>query len=164
MFGMEPMYGGNISHSCSLGSFRQQYRLERLLFSKSTWNDGDRNNDQSFHSKETKVLGTKTYQGIGVETLAPEPCTVQMKGNLGHCISRIVVIHNNIRDIFVHEDHVHLPPLPGGDGVVKVVNSSDHFFDNDNFWNGSLTWFDHPSASTGRSAINRPTDMVTTNL
>jgi hypothetical protein len=96
-------------------------------------------------NKETAQLKESARDG-NEPFIPPESSTAQTKSSrLRQCISRVVVMHNNIRDIFVHADHAHANPRANQDGEVKFVNSSEHFFDNDSFWNGSLTWFDHAS-------------------
>lgn len=97
-------------------------------------------------NKPSDKLKESNSKSNGGSSIPSQNLTAQKKSTLRPYISRVVVMHNNIRDIFVHEDHAHHSNLSSyQDGVVKVVNSSDHFFDNDNFWNGSLTWFDHAS-------------------
>jgi len=85
-------------------------------------------------------------------TTSTTTVTTPTQNRFRQCIiSRVVVMHNNIRDIFVHADSAYVNPClnQDNDHSVKVVQSSDHhFFDNDSFWNGSLTWFDH-SSTTG---------------
>jgi hypothetical protein len=68
-------------------------------------------------------------------------------GNGRHCISRVVVLHNDKLETFFNS------PVPEASETVAANNSnnnlvdssaeeeSSNFFDNDSFWSGSLTWY-----------------------
>jgi len=94
--------------------FRQEYRLERKLCA-----DYDVGADR-----------------LPVENEQPLKLLSFSSSNKGsrHCISRVVVLHNDKFETFFHPDAIGVSP-------PKDAPASDDFFDNDSFWSGSITWY-----------------------
>ena len=55
-----------------------------------------------------------------------------------HRISRVVVMHQDSLETFVDKD-LAISTSKVADDTCKAA--SDDFFDNDNFWSGSITWY-----------------------
>jgi hypothetical protein len=98
--------------------FRDEYRSERRLL-----------NDIS---NITGALGCDVDDDIH-DSRSPQPVPPSR-----HAISRVVVVHNNKTEVFLN--HNDAGCRLKGDMADSGLSSND-FFDNDLFWNGSITWY-----------------------
>jgi len=96
--------------------FRQEYRLERRLL--------------------TELLIDPEASPADPEELS-NLLTKDQSNNTRHCISRVVVLHNDKLETFFNNQES-LPLLPSS---KSEQYPSDDFFDNDSFWSGSITWY-----------------------
>jgi len=109
--------------------FRQEYRMERNL---KTQSESDSQKDRRHHLPgEDPSLFT---------------CTVPKKRNC-HKISHLVVEHQGTCKTFYNQEKT----LSSEDNQTNLFSPEpqeplknttvDNFFDNDSFWNGSITWY-----------------------
>jgi len=95
-------------------SFRQEYRLERKVL-----------NELSLDADSFPV------ENEGLSNFLARTSNCQPSSR--HCISRVVVLHNDKLETFCSpNDFLEETKEPKG---------VDDFFDNDSFWSGSLTWY-----------------------
>jgi hypothetical protein len=64
------------------------------------------------------------------ELICSAPSCVPMQMGR-HCISRVVVLHNNKLETFVKPD----------EAVQENATLSEEFFDSPAFWSGAITWY-----------------------
>lgn len=95
--------------------FRHEYRLERKVL-------GELSIDIDNHNLDSEELSSLIASTANCQTPSR------------HCISRVVVMHNDRLETFMNPDApVSLPK--------EDESLSGDFFDSDSFWNGSLTWY-----------------------
>lgn len=102
--------------------FRQEYRLERKLL-----------NDLSI-DPESFPVENEEFSALVASSAAHVSC-----GGRQRRISRVVVLHNDKLETFYgsDDDHVKQEELVASNSDT----GADHFFDNDSFWSGSITWY-----------------------
>ena len=99
--------------------FRQEYRMERGVKS------------QSDYEEEEECLQQSTTE----ESLNQSFSFNIPKKRNRHKISRLVVEHQGTSKTFYNKED------PTSSEVSVQNITSDNFFDNDSFWNGSITWY-----------------------
>jgi hypothetical protein len=96
--------------------FRHEYRLERKLCA-----DFDVGADR---------LAVDDEQSLKLLSFSSATSNKASR----HCISRVVVLHNDKFETFFHPEAIGVPSQ-------KDTSTADDFFDNDSFWSGSITWY-----------------------
>lgn len=94
--------------------FRQEYRLERKVLSELSIDP------ESFPLENDELS----------ELICSAPPSAPL--HMGrHCISRVVVLHNNKLETFMKPD----------EAVHENEPLSGEFFDSPAFWSGAITWY-----------------------
>ena len=98
---------------------------------------------------EQKLLATLREQPDGLECekenekddgLSIATISCYKSGLKYHRISRVVVLHEDILETFYEDEKgEQIKPNIGSDKSCLLTDNE--FFDNDNFWSGSITWF-----------------------
>lgn len=96
-------------------AFRQDYKLERRLLAVAAAED----DDKSIH----RVTVNNNSKSVGCGVLTRK-----------RPIAMVVVKHNDTLEAF-HEEPFYQPAQK-----YHQFSNENHSFDNDSFWNGSLTW------------------------
>jgi hypothetical protein len=105
--------------------FRQDYRLERKLLATLREQPDDLERER------------ENEKGDG---LSSTTISCYKSGLKYHRISRVVVLHEDILETF-YEDKIGEQIKPNIGSDKSCLLTDNEFFDNDNFWSGSITWF-----------------------
>lgn len=98
--------------------FRQEYRMERSVKSHVYYEE-----EECIQPSKSNESSTQSFS-----------FNIPKKRNR-HKISRLVVEHQGTSRTFYNNDD------PTSSEVFVQNMTSDNFFDNDSFWNGSITWY-----------------------